>query len=220
MKTSKIFYIFSMKCARSSFMKKYGKDIWEKFAKRSERNIDEILPKIPKIGNSIFSSSYEFAPCYIAWYKALKELGFTDKEAGECIWLINDKMISALPDFTRKVYGKIYYSSFRKKSSGHMAKQSSGELHPYDWSIAYREVSKNVFEIDVLSCGLKKLARDFDADGMFPYLCRMDYLFADRLHCGFERTKTLGDGNECCNCRFIIGGSCKWNPDRGFEDRK
>ncbi|WP_315115539.1 hypothetical protein [uncultured Clostridium sp.] len=33
-------------------------------------------------------------------------------------------------------------------------------------------------------------------------------------------TKTLGDGDDCCNCRYIIGGSCEWSPEKGFVDRK
>ena len=47
---------------------------------------------------------------------------------------------------------------------------------------------------------------DFHAEGMLPGICRMDYLFASRMKNGFERTKTLGDGDECCNCRYFSRG--------------
>lgn len=42
----------------------------------------------------------------------------------------------------------------------------------------------------------------------------------NRNHYGFERTKTLGDGDECCNCRYYIKGDCDWSPEKGFNDRK
>jgi hypothetical protein len=67
---------------------------------------------------------------------------------------------------------------------------------------------------------MKKLAHDFGTDGLLPGICRMDYLFAHLMGNGFERTKTLGDGEDCCNCRYHIEGSCDWSPERGFVDRK
>jgi hypothetical protein len=48
----------------------------------------------------------------------------------------------------------------------------------------------------------------------------MDYLFAHLMNNGFERTKTLGDGDDCCNCRYYLTGSCEWSPEKGFADRK
>jgi hypothetical protein len=101
-----------------------------------------------------------------------------------------------------------------------VARQDRGELHPYDWHLTYREVSANTFEIDITECGLKKLAHDFAADGLLPGICRMDYLFSWLMGNGFERTRTLGDGDDCCNCRYHLVGDCEWSPEKGFETRK
>ena len=93
-------------------------------------------------------------------------------------------------------------------------------MHPYDWQIQYRDVDTNCFEIDILACGIKKLAADFHAEGMLPGICRMDYLYASIMKNGFERTKTLGDGDDCCNCRYFLKGDCEWAPEKGFVTRK
>lgn len=36
----------------------------------------------------------------------------------------------------------------------------------------------------------------------------------------FKRTKTLGDGDEFCNCHYEMKGSCECSPEKGFEHRK
>jgi hypothetical protein len=66
----------------------------------------------------------------------------------------------------------------------------------------------------------EKLAHDFDADGLLPGICRMDFLFSNLMGNGFERTKTLGDGDDCCSCRYHLVGNCNWSPKKGFIDRK
>lgn len=118
------------------------------------------------------------------------------------------------------VVGRFYFNSFRKKAPHHMKRQETTGVHPYDWQIQYRDIDANCFEIDIVSCGIKKLAADFHAEGMLPGICRMDYLYVNIIKNGFERTKTLGDGDECCNCRYYLEGNCEWAPEKGFANRK
>ena len=54
-----------------------------------------------------------------------------------------------------------------------------------------------------------KLAADFHSEGLLPEICRMDYMYANIMGNCFERTKTLGDGDDCCNCRYFMKGDCK-----------
>jgi hypothetical protein len=111
-------------------------------------------------------------------------------------------------------------NNFRKKAPVHEKLYEQGRLHAFDYKIKYQEISDKIFEIDFYECGMLKLARTFDAEGMFPSICRIDYLMFSLGGTGFERTKTLGDGDDCCNCRSIVDGKCEWAPEKGFEDRK
>lgn len=216
----KMIYSITMVRSKKEFIAKYGIDFWLKFKKRSSELFDEILLKVPDIGKSIFSFNYKFAPAYIAWYKTFLELGLQQEETIQNIWFMNEKMATTVPKAFLQLMGKTYFSSFRKKSKKHLIRQNENKLHPYDWQIEYRSIDVNSFEIDIKSCGIKKLAHDFDAEGLLPGICRMDYLFASLMKNGFTRTKTLGDGDDCCNCHYEMTGSCEWSPEKGFDNRK
>ncbi|MDD3227629.1 MAG: L-2-amino-thiazoline-4-carboxylic acid hydrolase [Oscillospiraceae bacterium] len=216
----KLIYNLTMCRSKSYLIKKYGKNFWRDFKTTSDENFSKILPKVPDIGNSVFSFSYEFGPSYIAWYKSFLRLGLTGEEAIQTIWVMNEKMVTTIPRPFLKATGKSYLNGFRKKAASHVTLQDKGKLHPYDWHIRYRDINQNSFEFDITECGLKKLAHQFDADGLLPGICRMDYLFANLMGNGFVRSKTLGDGDNCCNCHYDLVGECEWSPEKGFTDRR
>lgn len=206
--------------SRWAMIRKYGKDFWNSFKRKSDSEFETISPLVPEIGESIFAFNYEFAAPYIAWYKALLGNGLSQQEASETIWLMNEKMVKTIPTFMLRLTGKRYMNGFRKEAAAHIERQQQNKLHPYDWKVAYREIDDNTFEVDITECALKKLAHHFNADGLLPGICRLDYLFSNLMEYGFERTKTLGDGDECCNNRFFFEGSCEWAPEKGFITRK
>ena len=217
---TKLIFRFTMARSRSFIKKKYGHEFWVSFSGLSKKHLKEILPKVPDIGDSIFSFNYKFGPSYISWCKSFLQLGLAQEETIENIWMMNEKMVTAIPRPFLHNSGKAYMGGFRKKAAAHVKKQNRGELHPYDWKVAYREIDKNSFELDITECALKKLAHDLDADGLLPGICRMDYLFSSVMGNGFVRTKTLGDGDDCCNCHYELDGKCEWSPEKGFADRK
>ncbi len=206
--------------SRRFIINENGRDFLNKFRLLSKRHFNEILPKVPDIGESIFSFNYEFAPPYVAWYKSFIELGLTGDDAIKNIWKMNEKMVTAIPKSFLHLTGKTYMNGFRKKAAKHVERQNRGELHPYDWKVAFRDIDKNSFEIDITECAMKKLMHDLEADGLLPGICRMDYLFSSVMGNGFVRTKTLGDGNDCCNCHYDLEGKCEWSPEKGFAGRK
>lgn len=216
----KVIYSFMMIRSRKILINKYGKAFWNGFRIRSKEKLAEILPLMPDIGKSIFSFSYKFAPACIACYNTFLESGLSQQEAWENIWLMSEKLVTTIPKFLLHFVGKSYLNSFRRKVTIHVERQQRNKLHPYDWQVTYREISENTFELDITKCGIKKLAHDLNAEGLLPGICRLDYLLSHLMGNGFERTKTLGDGDECCNCRYHIEGSCEWSPEKGFEGRR
>ena len=217
---SKLLYHIAMYRSRGYFEQQYNRDFWYRFKAGSDACLAEILPKVPDIGKSVFSFNYIFAPYYIAWYKTLRKLGNTPQEADQNLWVMNERMARTLHASLLKLAGRIYLASFSRKAAGHEARQKEGKLHPYDWKIVYRPIDANTFEIDILECAYVKLTKDLGARDMLPGVCRMDYLFSHRMGNGFTRTKTLADGDECCNCRYQLTGACEWAPEKGFTDRK
>lgn len=113
-----------------------------------------------------------------------------------------------------------FYKVFKKKIRGHL-KEIIPQVPDIGNSIfKYVKVDRNQFRLDTYECGLKKLCKRFGVEEMLPSLCRMDYLTAHYLKHSFERTKTLGDGDEVCNNQFSFIGECEWAPEKGFEHRK
>ncbi len=216
----KVIYSITMHRSRETLIRRYGNDFWNSFKKRSKDELLVILQHTPDIGKSIFSFNYKFGPAYIAWYKTFLELEVRQQEAWENIWVMNEKLVTVIPKFLMHFTGKTYINSFRKKAAEHVERQFKNELHPYDWRVSFREISNNSFELDITECGVKKLAHNFDAEGLLPGICRMDYLFSHLMGNGFVRTKTLGDGDDCCNCHYQIVGSCEWSPEKGFQERR
>lgn len=217
---SKMLYNIAMHRSRGYFKKQYGPAFWRSFKAGSDARLAAILPNVPDIGESVFAFNYLFAPYYIAWYKTLLELGNAPQEADKNLWVMNERMVRTLPNFLLKLAGRVYLGSFRRKAASHEARQIAGKLHPYDWKIAYRPIDANTYEIDILECAYVKLTNDLDARGMLPGVCRMDYLFSHLMGNGFTRTKTIADGDACCNCRYQLKGTCEWSPEKGFTDRK
>jgi len=217
---TKMIYSLAMARSKKYVVKRYGNSFWVQFKEHSKKKFEEILPRVPDIGDSIFSFNYKFGPSYIAWYKSFLELGLSQDEAIENIWVMNEKMLTTVPNPLMHTMGKPYINGFRKKIASQVERQKRNECHPYDWNVAFREIDENSFELDITECGLKKLAHDFDADGLLPGICRMDYLFSSLMGNGFVRTKTLGDGDDCCNCHYDLVGKCEWMPEKGFVDRK
>ena len=52
---------------------------------------------------------------------------------------------------------------------------------------------------------------------MLPGICAVDYIVAHYMGNGFSRTKTLGDGDDCCNCRYEIKGKCPLQVPAGMK---
>lgn len=148
------------------------------------------------------------------------KLGLDADKMDRCIWMMNDRMLAGIPGWCAKAVGRQYYRSFQRKAAAHVQRRTLYKSHPLDWQIAYRAISGEAFEIDILACPFVRLSKEFGVPGLLPGICRMDYLFANRMGNGFVRTKTLGDGDGCCNCHYEMTGNCAWAPKTGFITRK
>ncbi len=215
-----LIFRFAMDRSRKVLIARYGKPFWLDFKRRSGAIFRKLAPELPDLGESLFGFNFQFIPAYVSWYKALTELVRSRDEATEIIWLINERLATAIPRPFLHRMGRAGFSRLRKEAPAHELRQLRGELHPWDWMIRYREIDENAFEIDITRCAMQRFAREHGADGLLPGICRMDYLFSRLMGNGFQRTKTLGDGDDCCNCRYQLKDTCEWSPEKGFAERK
>ena len=218
--TATFIYHLTMKRSKKAVLAEYGPAFWEKFQKGSDERFSSLIREFPDIGKSMFAFNYAYAPGYVAWYKTMEELSLSAEQRDLLMLLMNEKMLLTVPKGLLHLVGKAYLSNMRKGSALHVKRQQEGKLHDLDWKVDYRDVDKEHFEIDILECGFIKYARHYQAEGMLPGICQVDYMISHYMNVGFERTKTLGAGGCCCDGKYAMCGSCKWDPKVRLQERR
>ena len=213
----KFIYRLTMCRSKGDIQKQYGKSFWKSFREHSDAVFRQVAAELPDIGDSIFSFNYAYAPSYVAWYRSMRQLGLDAGQADDLMWKMNEKMLLSVPKPFLHMAGKSYLNSFRKKAKQHLQRQGKPGFSEYDWLIDYRDIDANSFEIDIRRCGFITVAKKYGVEGMLPGICSVDYMVSHYMGNGFSRTKTLGDGDECCNCHYELTGKCPLRAPEGMK---
>ena len=213
----KFIYRLTMCRSKGYIQKQYGKSFWKWFREHSDAVFRQVAAELPDIGDSIFSFNYAYAPSYVAWYRSMRQLGLDAGQADDLMWKMNEKMLLSVPKPFLHMAGKSYLNSFRKKAKQHLQRQGKPGFSEYDWLIDYRDIDANSFEIDIRRCGFITVAKKYGVEGMLPGICSVDYMVSHYMGNGFSRTKTLGDGDECCNCHYELTGKCPLRAPEGMK---
>ncbi len=213
----KFIYRLTMCRSKGYIQKQYGKSFWKSFREHSDAVFRQVAAELPDIGDSIFSFNYAYAPSYVAWYRSMRQLGLDAGQADDLMWKMNEKMLLSVPKPFLHMAGKSYLNSFRKKAKQHLQRQGKPGFSEYDWLIDYRDIDANSFEIDIRRCGFITVAKKYGVEGMLLGICSVDYMVSHYMGNGFSRTKTLGDGDECCNCHYELTGKCPLRAPEGMK---
>ena len=213
----KFIYRLTMCRSKGYIQKQYGKSFWKSFREHSDAVFRQVAAELPDIGDSIFSFNYAYAPSYVAWYRSMRQLGLDAGQADDLMWKMNEKLLLSVPKPFLHMAGKSYLNSFRKKAKQHLQRQGKPGFSEYDWLIDYRDIDANSFEIDIRRCGFITVAKKYGVEGMLPGICSVDYMVSHYMGNGFSRTKTLGDGDECCNCHYELTGKCPLRAPEGMK---
>lgn len=82
------------------------------------------------------------------------------------------------------------------------AKKSQSSPYEMDWKYTY-EKGKDEFYCTYTECGICKLAKREHAERFLPCMCHMDYSTYAMVGAKLIRTKTLANGDDCCNFHVI-----------------
>lgn len=208
--------------ANSGYLKRtYGEAFYLRFRDLADAKLRELIPRLPVLEGSPAAISYAFVTAYVPFFHAFSQLDETREKAGELLWVVNENLFDRFPSAMQALLGRMATSGMFVRSL--RAAQERGErglLHPMDWHLTIEEPSGGGYRTTWTQCGALQVLRAIGEDGVFPYVCRIDYLMANRMGLAFTRTKTLADGDDCCN-NYIAGpGFTEWAPEKGFESRK
>jgi hypothetical protein len=197
----------------------YGTDFYRRFRSAADGKLAELAPRVPDIGKSVFAMNYAFIVAYVPFVHAFEQFDETRATAGELVWTINENLFDMIPAPLWKMMGKRAFGGrMAKRFKEAQDRGDRGLLHPRDWRL---KVLPGVgLRYDVTRCGALEVLRELGEGGVFPYACRLDHLMANRAGYLFERTRTLADGDACCNMSLTGLGFTEWSPEKGFELRR
>ena len=217
--TAIFIYDLTMVRSRALICGKYGMKWWRRFRRLSYRRFEKLISEFPDIGDSMFAFNYCYAPGYVAWYLTMEELGLDAHERDVLMLEMNEKMLLTVPKPLLHVVGKTYYRGMNKDARNRV-EDPPAQIHPFDWTIDYREVDRNTFCIDIKRCGFITYAEKYGAEGMLPGICQVDYMISHYMNVGFERTQTLGAGGSCCDGCYRMKGRCDWDIEKRLKERR
>lgn len=208
--------------ANSRYLKDtYGEAYYQRFREIADAKLRELIPRIPDLHGSVAAMSYGFITACVPFFYAFQQFEETQKTAGELLWVIHENLLQRFPSVVSSLLGRMATSKMFVKSL--RAAQQRGErglLHPMDWRITVEEAAEGGYRSTWTQCGALQALKSIGEDGVFPYVCRIDYLMANRMGLEFSRTKTLAEGDDCCNNYIAGAGFTEWAPEKGFEFRK
>ena len=93
-----------------------------------------------------------------------------------------------------------FFSLLRAVTRGFMARN----FPPQGWQVEWRDEGRDVVAFDMVSCFYLDVLTEYGAPELTPVYCGLDDLVYEGVspHVRWERTRTLGRGDNCCDFRF------------------
>lgn len=177
-----------------------GIDIRE-FRRKHLKEYKEMIGRTPSVGSmkeNMFAPVMHLA-CYgFAYYKADPERITMD---------VFDGMIDAIckSDTMKKFYkGKNCFDQKEIDKYVKGAERSKKRQYPMDWVFDFSyDLSVPEYYVTHRECGVCKIAKQEDLMFLMPHMCVMDYPTIEYKGGKLIRTKTLGNGDDCCDFHVV-----------------
>ena len=98
---------------------------------------------------------------------------------------------------------KGYFSEKKMQMRREWSKDTYKRKYTNDWIVDIIEKNdKYEFGLDYRECGACKLCKDEGRPELAKYLCSLDFAISEIIGVKLDRTKTLAEGDDCCDFRF------------------
>jgi hypothetical protein len=174
-----------------------------------------LIPDVPYIGGrrNMFADHLTMAPYALAIYRVVVGHGGSLVDTGELMHQIARVEFGRVPRVLRPWMARVAYRRRRLKAA---ARWSQARRYPEDFVFEFVEGDGETFDfgIDFTECAYQKYLHAHGADELTPYGCDCDYVMAELMGIGMQRTKTLAWGCDRCDFRFSKTGvtSAPWPP--------
>lgn len=189
---------------RPVIVKNISKDKFGIFYKKTIDEFQKLQPDAPQFHQPVNKDNFRFALFGLSIYRVLaNEFEFEEGKAINALTVIIDEAVkqhykhSPVRRFFMSKIGKF---RFLKNM---MEKQMLSLNEPNGWSIKKAE-SDAYIALDIHQCGLLKYLKEQGAPEICCTFCEADYAIATYMQgLKFVRTKTIVNGDDICNFRYI-----------------
>lgn len=174
-----------------------------------------LIPGVPYIGGreNMFAGHLTQAPYALAIYRVVVRHGGSLEDTGRLMHDMARVEFGRIPRALRPWMARYAY---RWRRLAKAARRSQLREYPDDFVFELVEGDGKTFDygMDMTECAYLKYLQSQGAGELCPYGCECDYVMAEMMGIGLQRTKTLAWGCDRCDFRFAKHGTitAPWPP--------
>jgi hypothetical protein len=165
-----------------------------------------LIPQLPDTGSfhNLHTQIIISAALFLTLYRELEVHGQTMDEGGTLIFEAVVKMYKSWPGILMRLITKIQGKILGDRTARQLASISQQRRYPNDFVCIFVEGDGKNFDygFDYLECGILKFFHAQKAEEFVPYMCRLDFAYADAMGQRLLRTGTIASGNMKCDFRY------------------
>jgi len=167
----------------------------------------QFIPKIPYIGGNKnpLTTTLIGSVQLLSLIVTFEDMGISKEVIGKVIYGIVENIAESKNKMLMKIFAKRFYSKSRLKKITEAGIESQKRQYPGDWVFEINENDQGYFQTQY-ECGIHKLYTQLGYESYVPYLCLTDYATCAVAGLRLERSKTIADGDDVCNFKFVKGG--------------
>lgn len=180
-----------------SYLKTHNEDNLDikRIAKDVKKEYKAIIKRTPDLNGNIMEGNLIGASYFFAMARVIP--GMTPDRMDKLIVDVMHSKMMAMATKKEREKGLL----FSEKSHNKMIKGAEASHHSkleYDWEFDYTPGKDEYFQT-VRKCGVCKLAKQENLMEYLPCMCKMDYPKYEMKGAKLLRTKTLANGDDCCD---------------------
>ena len=184
-----------------------GDDNYDRFCQAALKEYDSFALQLPCFEDDMNKSLfYSNCPWMLSNYRALRgEFNLNQEEALDKLRQISNfkhtKKFENESEFMKSIYPKIAEDELLREET--LKRFTIKKDEKYGWATVLPE-SDAYIAVDYTKCGITDWFREQGAPEIAPIACEGDYIqFALWKGLKFFRTKTIANGDEICDFRFV-----------------
>lgn len=194
--------------AESILLESYDKDTVSRIIKTSEKEYENIIPRLPFIGgkDNVMTPIIEFNGWIVSIYKAMKKEDIDTRVVAYVSREVFHSIFNKVPRSLGILIGKIPFTRMGIKFFKKQAAKSQKRIYPEDFVYTVDVIKKEGKEVEVefefQECAVHKF---YEAEDAFPLksFCNFgDPIYSDRFEMGVNADHTFAQGCQRCKLNY------------------